>query len=58
MSERLLLSWWVPMAVEQHRHHPPKRRTERLDPEFVAMIRIVLVTGALAILLWALNHLL
>lgn len=45
------------MPVEQHRHHPPERRTERFDPEFVAMNRIVLVTGALAVLLWALNHL-
>jgi hypothetical protein len=26
-------------------------------PEFVAMMRIILVTGALAVLLWLLNHL-
>lgn len=42
------------MAIEHYRHHPPKRRG--FDPEFVAIIRIVVVTGALAILLGVLNH--
>ncbi|GAA1648096.1 hypothetical protein GCM10009744_44290 [Kribbella alba] len=45
------------MAAENHKPKPPKPRTEGFDPEFVAMVRIVLVTGALAVLLWALSHL-
>ncbi|WP_020388487.1 hypothetical protein [Kribbella catacumbae] len=44
------------MAIEHYRH-PPKRRTNNLDPELVAIIRILVVTGALAVLLGVLNHL-
>ena len=42
------------MAIEHYRHHPPKR--QGLDPEFVAIIRILVVTGVLAVLLGLLNH--
>lgn len=53
MLAHLLRSWWVHMAID--RHHPSKRRTG-VDPELVAIIRIVVVTGALAVLLGVLNH--
>jgi hypothetical protein len=56
MSESLLRNWWVPVAAENHKPKPPKPRAEGFDPEFVAIVRIVLVTGALAVLLWALSH--
>jgi hypothetical protein len=42
------------MAIEHYRHQPPKRRG--LDPEFAAIIRILVVVGALAVLLGVLNH--
>lgn len=42
------------MAIEHYRHQPPKR--PGFDPELVAIIRILVVTGALAIVLGVLNH--
>jgi hypothetical protein len=44
------------MAIEHYRHHPPKRQTQGFDPEFIAIIRILVVTGVLAVLLGLLNH--
>ncbi|GAA0963257.1 hypothetical protein GCM10009554_82300 [Kribbella koreensis] len=37
------------MAVEPYDPHP---RRERFDPEFVAIVRIIVVIGALAALLY------
>ncbi|MEV6417703.1 hypothetical protein [Kribbella sp. NPDC051718] len=37
------------MAVEPYDRHP---RRERFDPEFVAIVRIIVVIGALAVLLY------
>ncbi|WP_275402648.1 hypothetical protein [Streptomyces sp. SID13031] len=40
------------MAVEPYDPHPHKVRRERFDPEFIAIVRIILVTAVLAALLY------
>jgi len=44
------------MAIEHYRHHPSKPKAEGFDAEFIAIVRILLVVGALAVLLGVLNH--
>jgi hypothetical protein len=44
------------MAIEHYRHHPPKPKPDGFDAEFVAIVRILLVVGGLAVLLGLLNH--
>jgi hypothetical protein len=41
------------MAVD---HHHPRPRRDALDPELLAMVRIIVVVGVLAVLLGVLNH--
>lgn len=41
----------------QKRHEPVKARHAEVNPELLAIVRIILVIGALAALLKVLNHL-
>ncbi|WP_020389232.1 hypothetical protein [Kribbella catacumbae] len=40
----------------KNRHHPVEPRPQEVNPELVAIVRIILVVGALAALLGVLNH--
>ncbi|TCN34242.1 hypothetical protein EV644_12076 [Kribbella orskensis] len=43
------------MAVEPYDPHPHKARRQRFDPEFVAIVRIIVVMAALSVLLYMLD---
>jgi hypothetical protein len=43
------------VAVEPYDPHPHKTRRQRFDPEFVAIVRIILVMAALSVLLYILD---
>jgi hypothetical protein len=48
--------WWVSVAAEPYDPHTHGPRRERIDPELLAISRIIVVIAVLTALLWFINH--